>query len=52
MKKETLKVLKQLVTEGRISKQSYRTYRGQVLSGDEEGCIKGLIRKGLMREVS
>lgn len=31
-----------------ISKQQYRTYKGQILAGDIEGCIKGLKRKGLI----
>lgn len=43
-----LKTLKQLKKDGRISQQEFRTYKGQVLSGDESGCIKGLKRKGLL----
>lgn len=49
MKKEILEVLKQLAAEGKIDIQAYKTYKGQVLSGNETGCIKGLIRKRLIK---
>lgn len=49
MKGKLLKLLEQLVKEGRIDRQAYRTYKGQVLSGNEEGCVKGLIRKKLIK---
>lgn len=45
---ETLKVLKRLYKEGRINKQQLKTYRGQVLHGDEEAALVGLRRKGLI----
>lgn len=45
---ETMKLLKQLKKERKITLQQFRTYKGQILSGDESGCIKGLRRKGLI----
>ena len=36
--------------EKKISKQQYRTYKGQVVHGDEIGCIKGLMRKHLITD--
>ncbi len=44
----TLKLLKRLYNEGRLSKQQLKTYRGQVLHGDEEAALVGLRRKGLI----
>ena len=46
---ETIKILKQLKRDNKITMQQFRTYKGQVLSGDELGCIKGLMRKGLIK---
>lgn len=37
--------------EGHISKQEYNTYKGQILKGEEDACIRGLKRKGLIKEV-
>lgn len=45
---ETLKLLKRLYEEGRINKQQLKTYRGQVLHGNEEAALVGLWRKGLI----
>jgi hypothetical protein len=45
---ETLKLLKQLLQENKITKQAYRTYKGQVISGNIDGCLKGLQRKHLI----
>lgn len=45
---ETMKIIKRLLTERKITQQEFRTYRGQILSGNEEGCIKGLKRKKLI----
>lgn len=45
---ETMKILEQLKRDGKITIQAYRTYRGQVLSGNEDGCLRGLKRKGLI----
>lgn len=45
---ETMKILKQLLRDGKISRQAFRTYKGQVLSGNEEGCLIGLKRKKLI----
>lgn len=47
----TLNTLKTLYKDKRITPQQYRTYKGQILSGNVEGCIKGLQRKGLMKGV-
>lgn len=46
--KETLRTLKTLLNDNRITKQQYRTYKGQVLAGDVDGCLKGLQRKRLI----
>jgi hypothetical protein len=43
-----MKILKQLKADNKINIQEYKTYKGQVLSGNEEGCRKGLKRKGLI----
>lgn len=45
---EILKILKRLYKEGRINKQQLKTYRGQVLHGNEEAALVGLQRKGLI----
>lgn len=45
---EMLKALKTLLDYGIITRQQYRTYKGQVLAGDIEGCKRGLQRKGLI----
>ncbi len=44
----TIKKLKQLKKDKRITIQQYRTFKGQVLSGNEEGCLKGLRRMKLI----
>lgn len=46
--KMVVKLLKKLKDEGKINVQAYRTYKGQVMSGDDIGCVKGLIRKKLI----
>jgi hypothetical protein len=45
---ETMKLLKQLKNNKRITIQQYRTFKGQLLSGNEEGCLKGLRRMKLV----
>lgn len=45
---KTLKLLKRLYSEGKINGQQYRTYRGQVLAGDEQAALVGLRRKKLI----
>lgn len=45
---QTIKLLKQLLKHKKITKQAYKTYRGQCLSGDEQGCLVGLRRKKLI----
>ena len=47
---ETIKLLKQLRRDNLINTQQFKTYRGQVLSGNEDGCLRGLKRKGLIKE--
>lgn len=44
----TMKLLKQLKKERKINIQQFRTYKGQVIHGDEIGCITGLKRKHLI----
>ena len=45
---ETIKVLKQLKRENKITAQAYKTYIGQIRSGNELACIKGMMRKKLI----
>ena len=45
---ETLTFLKVLYKEGKITKQQLKTYRGQILHGDEEAALVGLRRKKLV----
>lgn len=45
---KTISLLKQLKSNGFITTQQYKTFRGQVLSGNEEGCLKGLKRMKLI----
>ncbi len=45
---ETLNLLKRLKREKKITTQEYRTYKGQVLSGNEQGALKGLRRKRII----
>ena len=47
---ETIKLLKQLKREKAISYQTYKTYMGQISSGDEIACIKGMKNKKLITE--
>lgn len=42
------KLLKDLKRQNKITTQQYRTFKGQILSGDIEGAIKGLKRKQLV----
>ena len=45
---ETIKLLKQLKHENKITTQAYKTYMGQIRSGNELACIKGMKRKKLI----
>ena len=45
---ETLKLIKKLYKQGKITKQQLLTYRGQVLNGQEEAALVGLRRKMLI----
>ena len=45
---ETIKLLKQLKRENKITTQAYKTYIGQIRSGNEIACIKGMMRKKLI----
>ncbi len=47
---ELLKMLRQLYQDKTINKQQYRTYKGQVTSGNAVGCITGLKRKRLITD--
>ena len=46
--KQTLEYLKTLLDINKINEQQYRTYKGQVLSGQLTACLKGLKRKKLI----
>lgn len=43
-----MNILKKLLKNKKINKQQFRTYKGQVIHGDEIGCITGLKRKHLI----
>ena len=45
---QTMKLLKRLKKQKKINEQAYKTYRGQVLSGDVQACLTGLKRKNLI----
>ena len=45
---ETVSLLKQLKRENKITTQAYNTYIGQIRSGNELACIKGMMRKKLI----
>ena len=47
---ETVKLLKQLKRENKITTQAYKTYMGQIRSGDEIACINGMKNKKLITE--
>lgn len=47
---DILRTLKTLYDYRLITKQQYRTYKGQVLAGDTEGCLKGLRKRKLIAE--
>lgn len=40
--------LKQLRRQGTIDEHQFKTYMGQINSGNLEGCIKGMKRKKLI----
>lgn len=48
MKINIWKVLKELKKQNKITTQQIRTFKGQILSGDIEGVIKGLKRMQLV----
>lgn len=48
MASEILKKLKELKEAKKITMQQYRTYKGQLLNGNEEAAVKGMRRKGLI----
>jgi len=50
VKMNTLDILKELCGSGKINQQAYKTYRGQVMHGDEAACIIGLQRKRLIND--
>lgn len=45
---KTIMLLKNLFRDGRITKQQFKTFKGQVIHGDEVGCIRGLKRLKLL----
>ena len=45
---ETTNVLRQLKKNNKINNHQFKTYMGQIKSGDESACIKGLMRKRLI----
>lgn len=47
---KTLDVLEKLKQENKLTTQQYKTYRGQVMSGAESGCIVGMQRKHLITD--
>lgn len=47
---ELMRMLKRLHKNKKITRQQFRIYKGQVIHGDEIGCIVGMKRKGLITE--
>ena len=47
-KDKIIKTLKSLRKSGKLTGQQCSTYKGQVLSGNIAGCLKGLERKKLI----
>lgn len=47
-KNSTMQLLTELKVRRLITMQQFRTFKGQVLSGNEEACLKGLKRLGLI----
>ena len=47
---ETVSLLKKLKRENKITTQAYNTYIGQIKSGNELACIKGMKNKKLITE--
>ena len=47
---ELMRILKRLHKDKKITRQQFRTYKGQVIHGDAVGCIVGMKRKGLLTE--
>ena len=45
---KTRKILKKMRKENKITIQQYKTFKGQIVNGNEEGCIKGLKRLKLI----
>ena len=45
---KTIMLLRSLFRDGRITKQQFKTFKGQVIHGDEAGCIRGLKRLKLL----
>ena len=45
---QTLNILRKLKEQKKITQQEYKTYRGQIFSGDVKGCLVGLKRKKLI----
>ena len=45
---KTIMLLKWLLMNGQITKQQFKTFKGQVIHGDEAGCIRGLQRLNLI----
>ena len=47
---EINKILHSIYLRGDISKQAYRTYKGQIKAGDKKGCLTGMLRKKLINK--
>lgn len=45
---ETIMLLNELKKNKKITSQAYKTYIGQIRSGNEIACIKGMKRKKLI----
>lgn len=41
---KTIKMLKQFRKDNKITTQQFRTFKGQVIAGDKDGCLRGLKR--------
>ena len=50
MQNRLLKMLKLLFINKALSKQRYKTFKGQALAGDIDGVLKGLVRLNIVSE--
>lgn len=45
-----MQIIEDLYRSGKINKQAFKTYKGQIIHGDSAACIIGLLRKRLIND--